>query len=58
MFGLNSLTSVWHTIATAPIFVWELSLGLWLLIKGFKPSPISAGMTAAGTPPADRHATV
>jgi hypothetical protein len=32
-------------IATAPIFAWELSLGLWLVIKGFKPSPITAGMT-------------
>lgn len=30
-------------IATAPIFVWELSLGLWLVIKGFTPSPITAG---------------
>jgi hypothetical protein len=27
-----------------PIFVWELSLGLWLAIKGFKPSPITAGL--------------
>lgn len=26
-------------IATVPIFAWELSLGLWLVIKGFKPSP-------------------
>ena len=33
-------------IATIPIFVWELSLGLWLVLKGFKPSPITAGMAA------------
>ncbi|MCW2880825.1 MAG: hypothetical protein JWQ95_4925 [Sphaerisporangium sp.] len=52
MFGMNSLTSVWHGIATAPIFVWELSLGVYLVVKGFKPSPITAGMTAAGSPPA------
>jgi hypothetical protein len=35
-------------VATVPIFVWELSLGLWLVVKGFKPSPITAGMLAAG----------
>ena len=53
-FGLNELTSVWHFIATAPIFVWELSLGIYLIVKGFKPSPITAGMTAAGAPAAQR----
>jgi hypothetical protein len=42
MFGINNLTSVWHGIATAPIFVWELSLGIYLIVKGFKPSPITA----------------
>jgi hypothetical protein len=26
-------------IAGVPIFLWELSLGLWLVVKGFKPSP-------------------
>jgi hypothetical protein len=28
----------------------ELSLGVWLVDKGFKPSPITTGMTAAGDP--------
>lgn len=32
--------SVWSVIAVAPIFVWELSLGIWLVVKGFGPSPI------------------
>ena len=31
-------------IAGIPIFLRELSLGLWLVVKGFKPSPITAGM--------------
>jgi len=31
-------------VATVPIFLWELSLGLWLVVKGFKPFPITAGM--------------
>ena len=39
-------------LAALPVAAWELSLGVWLVIKGFKPSPITAAMTAAGTPPA------
>jgi hypothetical protein len=27
-----------------PIALWEFSLGIYLLVKGFKPSPITAGM--------------
>ena len=27
-------------IATVPEFLWELSLGVWLTVKGFNPSPI------------------
>jgi hypothetical protein len=42
-------------IATVPIALWELSLGLWMTFKGFKPSPITAGMTTAGAPPAYRE---
>ena len=31
-------------IATIPEFFWELSLGIWLTVKGFNPSsPILAG---------------
>ena len=42
-------------LAALPVAAWELSLGLWLVVKGFKPSPITpapitADMTAAGTP--------
>jgi len=29
-----------QAIATAPEFVWELSLGIYPLVKGFRPSPI------------------
>jgi hypothetical protein len=38
--ALNEPTSIWTVLVTLPIFVWELSLGLWLLIKGFRPSPV------------------
>jgi len=43
--------SAFAAIATFPVAAWELSLGLWLVIKGFRPCPITAGMTAAGTAP-------
>jgi hypothetical protein len=42
------------SLAALPVAAWELSLGVWLVVKGFKPSPITAAMTAAGTPPAYR----
>jgi hypothetical protein len=57
-FGVYAQVSVWSGLATIPIAAWELSLGLWLVLKGFKPSPITAGTTAAGTPPAYRDITV
>jgi hypothetical protein len=47
-FGSYGLGSVWHGIAAAPIFVWELSLGVWLVVKGFKPSPITTSIDPAG----------
>jgi hypothetical protein len=40
-FGSYGLGTVWHGIAAAPIFVWELSLGVWLVVKGFRPSLIT-----------------
>jgi Domain of unknown function (DUF4386) len=49
MLGVNDQLSAWSAIATVPIFVWELSLGVWLVVKGFKPSPITAGMAGAST---------
>ena len=38
MFDLHEYGSAWSVIGTVPIFLWELSLGLWLVFKGFKPS--------------------
>jgi hypothetical protein len=40
-----------------PVAVWEFSLGVWLVVKGFKPSPITTAMTAAGTAPAYHDVT-
>ena len=40
-----------QAIATVPEFLWELSLGIYPIVKGFKPSPIleAAFRGAAGT---------
>jgi hypothetical protein len=47
MFGINDALSVWTAIATLPIFFWELTLGLWMTFRGFRPSsPLIAPVTA------------
>lgn len=38
LFGVNDQLSAWSAVAVAPIFLWELSLGLWLLVKGLRPA--------------------
>ena len=50
--------SAFQAIATFPVAAWEFSLGMWLVVKGFKPSPITADMTAADPAPAYHDATV
>ncbi len=44
MFGAWDSASAQTAIATVPIALWEFSLGAYLAFKGFKPSPITAGM--------------
>jgi hypothetical protein len=56
LFGLWGPVSAVSAIATVPIAVWEFSLGVYLIVKGFKPSPITAGTTAAGPTPTHRDA--
>ena len=46
LFGIFEAGSVWQIIATMPEFFWELSLGIWLTVMGFRPSPITAGITS------------
>jgi hypothetical protein len=58
LFGGTAHVSAFQAIATFPVAAWELSLGLWLVVKGFRPCPITAGMEAADTPPAYRDVTV
>ena len=40
LFGAYDQISGYSTILTAPEGIWELSLGIYLIVRGFKPSPI------------------
>jgi uncharacterized protein DUF4386 len=42
LFGAIEPGSAGQVIATIPEFFWELGLGIYLIAKGFKPSPITA----------------
>jgi hypothetical protein len=48
LFGLYTQISVLSAMSAVPIFLWEGSLGLWLVIRGFKPSPLTAATVAPG----------
>jgi hypothetical protein len=47
MFGVIGRTSSTALALVLPIVIFELSVGLYLVIKGFKPSPITAAMVAS-----------
>ena len=42
LFGVFKVGSGWQVLATIPEFFWELSLGIYLIVKGFKPSSITS----------------
>jgi hypothetical protein len=42
LYGVNDDSTLWSLVAVAPIFFWELSLGVWLVVKGFRPSAVAA----------------
>jgi Domain of unknown function (DUF4386) len=58
LFGGIGQHSSWALLAALPVAAWEFSLGVWLVVKGFRPCPITTGMTAAGTAPAYHDVTV
>jgi hypothetical protein len=41
LFGVYAQVSLPSAIATIPEFLWELSLGIYLVVKGFLPAPIT-----------------
>jgi hypothetical protein len=42
LFGVFEPGSVLGVIMVVPEFVWELALGIWLLVKGFNPSSVAS----------------
>jgi hypothetical protein len=48
ILGIAEQKSVWIAPGGALIFIWELSLGVYLTVKGFKPSPLTAAAPPAG----------
>ena len=58
MFGVIERGSAAQGLATVPEFIWELSFGIYLIVKGFRQSPILAELDAdAGAPGAGSPST-
>ena len=55
LFGLYPQVSVWGSIAAIPVFAWEMSLAVWLIVKGFKPSAIASLTPGGSTEPEVRR---
>ncbi|MEY9951562.1 DUF4386 domain-containing protein [Leifsonia sp. EB34] len=51
-FGAYSPVSPIAVLAALPVAVFELSLGIWLIIKGFTPTPLTADYDAISQPAA------
>ncbi len=42
LFGLYEQVSVRASIAAIPVPAWEVSLAVWLIVKGFGPSAVAS----------------
>jgi len=40
LFGFYQQVSLWGAVTALPVFAWEMCLAVWLIVKGFKPSPL------------------
>jgi Domain of unknown function (DUF4386) len=58
LFGFWTQVSPISGLLTIPDAVWEFALGVYLIVKGFKPSPITAAFTAISTPATNRVPTL
>jgi uncharacterized protein DUF4386 len=43
LFGVYPQVSPIAALLALPVFAWEVSLALWLIVKGFRPSALTAG---------------
>jgi len=55
MFGIVDRVGTVTKIAVIPIGIWELSLGIYLVVKGFKRCPITDDIREDATPPPVRE---
>lgn len=55
IFGLWDQVSSAAFVCALPVALWEFSVGVWMAVKGFTPSPIMAG---AGAPIAPEQALI
>jgi hypothetical protein len=46
LFGQHSSLTGLATLPVIPVAAWEFSLGVWLVVKGFRPCPITAEILA------------
>jgi Domain of unknown function (DUF4386) len=54
LFGFWTQVSPASGLLTIPIAVWEFALGVYLIVKGFKPSPITTTTPTTDVSPTDR----
>lgn len=58
VLGVTEPGTPWHGISVAPIFLWELFIGLWMTFKGFnRAAPIVMAAMGTQSPPPERTAT-
>ena len=50
LFGLYEDLSVFGLAAAVPVFAWEVSLAIWMIVKGFKPAKVLTEVAPPRTP--------
>ncbi len=58
LLGQHSSLTGLANLPVIPVAAWELSLGVWLTVKGFRPSPVTAGIEVASAPPLRQDVSV
>ena len=56
LLGLIEQTNPLAGLAALPVALWEFSLGVYLVVKGFRPCAVTDALVAAGAPPAQLDA--
>jgi hypothetical protein len=47
VLGLTEQGSGWFALGALPVAAWELSVGIYMTVKGFRPTPLTAMASAA-----------